>query len=416
MIFLSLIFYPLRFTFSDGQFNVVMLFMYTVGLYGLFEKKPLAGGIGLGVGVITKISPMLVVLYAFFRRNFKLVFVSGLTIIIFCLLSEFFVKKDINYYYKEFVIGKVSSQSDAFGWTDQSFLALIKRIVYAQKLTVSSDTKSLMAYSAVALLLGIFLAIELKVKKGKYNLFIDYFILTIIGVLGTGLTWYHQYTILLLPLFGTAILCFTKISKGRRGVRLAYLIGLLFVYATWFLNMKSSPILIGYLQFNMLYAGVLLLAGLFVLKANQNWLDEDNFVVENFDINKYLIPVFLTFVIIGLCPWNFSQNLKEGRDLARMEAINYMSRVLKSSKAEFKIGESDSFKLSNRVGKGYILFGKGEQDKVLDKMSILYLDPINNFEYKYIFSSTNGINFELKAKLESNKYKDLYGGSFSVIW
>ena len=58
MLFLSLIFYPLRFTFADGQFNVVMLAIFTLGLYyGFYKNKALLGGVSLGLGVITKISP-----------------------------------------------------------------------------------------------------------------------------------------------------------------------------------------------------------------------------------------------------------------------------------------------------------------------------------------------------------------------
>ena len=416
MFFLSLVFYPLRFTFSDGQFNVVMLFVYTLGLYALFKKKPLAGGIGLGIGVVTKISPALIILYALFRKNFKLVFISGLTVLLLSQLSEHFVGKDINYYYKEFVINKVSSQSAPFSWTDQSFLAMVKSVSYSQKLTINSNTKSIISYSFVALLLLIFMIIDMRFKKGKFNLSIDYFILTTIGVLGTGLTWFHQYTILLLPLFGTGILCFTKLDKKMKGIRFGYLLGLVLVYALWFLNMKSSTLISGYLLFNMLYGGVLLLVGLFILKAHQNWLIEDESKVKSLAMDKYLIPLFLTFLIVGLCPWSLSQNLKQGRDLARIEAINYMSGVLKSSDAVFKIGESDSYTLSNRAGKGYILFGKNEQNKVLGKMSILFLDPVNNSKYKYIFSSSNGVNFELKARLESRKYIENYGDLYSVIW
>jgi hypothetical protein len=416
MIFLGLAFYPLRFTFSDGQFNVVMLFIYTLGLYALFKNKSLAGGIGLGIGVITKISPALIVLYALFRRNFKLVIVSGITVLLLSQLSEYFVKKDINYYYKEFVISKVSSQSGPFTWTDQSFLALVKSISYSQKLVIPSNTKSIISYSFVAALILIFAVLELRFKKGSYNIFIDYFILTTIGVLGTGLTWFHQYTILLLPLFGTGILCVTKLQKKLKSIRILYLASLTIVYIMWFLNMKASPITTGFLQFHMLLGGVILLTDLFILKSHQHWFDEHELKTEVFGTDKYLISLFLTFLIIGLCPWNFSQNLKQGRDLARIEAIDYMSGVLKSSGAKFKIGESDSYNLSNRVGKGYILFDKNEQNKVLEKMSILYLDPINNSDFNYVFSSTNGENFELMGKLESVYYRELYGSHYSIVW
>lgn len=70
--------------------------------------------------------------------------------------------------------------------------------------------------------------------------------------------------------------------------------------------------------------------------------------------------------------------------------------------------------MSNRVGKGYIRFGKGEDNKVLDRMYILYEDPINNSTYNYRFKSHSGEDFELKAKMESKKYIDEYGSYYIV--
>ncbi|HQG79082.1 MAG TPA: glycosyltransferase family 87 protein, partial [bacterium] len=54
LLLLSLLFYPLRFTFTDGQFNIVMLAIFTLGLYSLYKNKDVLGGVSLGVGVVTK--------------------------------------------------------------------------------------------------------------------------------------------------------------------------------------------------------------------------------------------------------------------------------------------------------------------------------------------------------------------------
>ena len=416
MLILSLIFYPLRFTFMDGQFNVVMLAIYALGLFAFYKNKPILGGISLGIGSITKISPAIIVGYGAWKKKFNLVMIAGITVILLSLLSEQFVKKDINYYYAKFIIKDVSSQSQGLGPTDQSLLAFIKRIDHEENLNISSTTKSIISYSVVAVLGLAFLVVDLKAKKGKYSLFIDYFILTTIGVIGTGLAWYHQYTILLLPLLGTGLLCFTRFDKKYRKQRIAYFIGLGAVCLSWFFNLKSpyfSPK--GYTQFIMLYGGALLLFGLYLLKINQKWLIEKDFANEySFDAKK-VIPVFIMFLVIGLSPWDFSNLLKEGRDEARVFEINYMSEVLKSRNISFRSESSNSFEMSNRVGKGYIRFGKGQEEKVLNGMSVLYSDPINNKKYNYSFSSTNGTDFELKARLESEKYIDRYGDFYGVV-
>ena len=415
MLLLSLIFYPLRFTFADGQFNVVMLAIFTLGLYGLYKNRPVIGGAGLGLGVITKISPAIALIYGIYKKKFNLVMVAGIVVIVLSLMSESFVRKDINYYYAKFIVKDVSAQSQGLGTTDQSLLALIKRYTHEEDINISSTQKSIISYSVVAFLGLIFFVLDLKAKKGKYNTFIDYFILTVVGVIGTGLAWYHQYTILLLPLLGTAILIFAHFNKKYRVVRFVYLLGIVLVYLSWFMDLRSktfSPE--GYCQFIMLYGGGLLLLGLFFLKINQKWLLEEDLDLTEGYSRKIPFLVFVVALVIGLNPVTLPQVLKEGRDESRVKAIDYMSKVLKEKKVTFKVEESNSFVMSNRVGKGYIRFGKKQEEKVLDKMYILYEDPVNNEEYNYKFISEDGLDFKLGAKLESNLYKSLYGDYYWV--
>ncbi len=254
LLLLSLLFYPLRFTFTDGQFNIVMLAIFTLGLYSLYKNKNVLGGVSLGVGVVTKISPAIILLYGILRKKFKLVLVSGLTVIALSLLAEQFVKKDINYYYAKFIVKDVSSQSSGSDSTDQSLLGLIKRVSRDEKLEITPVQQSLISYLIVGISGLLFFIIDLKTKKGKYTLFIDYFILTTIGVIGTGLAWYHQYAILLLPLLGTAVLIFTHFDKKFKKERLIYIVGITLVYLSWFANLRSKNYFPkNYYQFVMFY-------------------------------------------------------------------------------------------------------------------------------------------------------------------
>jgi hypothetical protein len=255
----------------------------------------------------------------------------------------------------------------------------------------------------------------LKAKRGKYNLFIDYFILTTVGVIGTGLSWYHQYTILVLPLFGAGILVFTRFDKKYKIIRAVYILGIALVYLSWFADLKSdnySPE--QYYQFVMLYGGALFLLGLFILKINQKWLLENDLDLSANFSPKISVVIFLITLIIGLNPFTLSQVLKEARDESRVKAIDYMSGVLRRKKVTFKVEESNSFIMSNRVGKGYIRFGSNEDSKVLDKMHILYEDPINNSTNNYNFKSNSGKDFELKARMESRRYIDNYGDYYTI--
>lgn len=93
MLFLSLIFYPLRFTFSDGQFNVVMLAIFTIGLYSFYKNKPVLGGISLGLGVITKISPAIALIYGILRKKFNIVMVAGSRINLIFVIRAFYQQR-----------------------------------------------------------------------------------------------------------------------------------------------------------------------------------------------------------------------------------------------------------------------------------------------------------------------------------
>jgi len=417
MLLLSLIFYPLRFTFSDGQFNVVILAIFTLGLFALYKNKYLIGGVSLGLGIITKISPAIIILYGILRKKIILVIVAGITVISLSLLAEHFVSKDINYYYAKFIVKDVSSQSKGLDATDQSLLGFIKRFDYENELEMSSITKSFVSYSVVALLGLLFFVFDLISKKGKYNLFIDYFILVTVGVIGTGLAWYHQYTSLILPLFGFGIIVFTRFNKKYKYVRLGYIIGIVLIYLFWFIDIRSSKLLSeGFSQFIMFYGGVLLLIGLYTVKINQKWLVEEDIPKKvSYDMSwKISLTVFFISMFFGLSPLKFFEILKENRDESRVKALDYMSGVLIKKNVSFKVEESNSFIMSNRVGKGYIRFGKGEDSKVLDRMYILYEDPINNSTYNYRFKSHSGEDFELKAKMESKKYIDEYGSYYIV--
>ena len=70
------------------------------------------------------------------------------------------------------------------------------------------------------------------------------------------------------------------------------------------------------------------------------------------------------------------------------------------------------------MDEGYILFKDDEENKVRKSMSILLTDPINNKEYNIKFSSTYSDNqeFKLSTKLESKKFKNMYGEDYEFMY
>ncbi len=130
LLFLLSIFNPAMFTFRDGQLNILLLFIITAGFYLSFIKTTktakFSAGFLYAVGTVTKISPFLLLLYAFYKREYK-VFVSGLAfILIFVVLSGFTLGDGINRYYISHVFKDISKQGGGNMIADQSLNAFIK--------------------------------------------------------------------------------------------------------------------------------------------------------------------------------------------------------------------------------------------------------------------------------------------------
>ncbi len=402
LILAATLYYPVQFTLNDGQLNIVVLFLYAIVLYGISKHKQTITGLGIGLGIITKISPAIILLYLVYKRMFlKVIIITAIFLGALTLGAELFVKQGINYYYVRHVLSKVSNQSGGNAWTDQSLLALIKRV----DLPINKMGESLLSYAFVGLALLCFIYVDRKSKKSNYNLYIDFSLLVTIAVIGTGLTWFHQYTMLLLPLFIFWLLSFRVTSNKASLLGIGFLIYLLTCF-----NLKGK--LFGYLEFNMLYGAFILLLGLLYLKTHQDRIAEIDTDM-SFNIStKAAVSIFLLFFVIGLKPFSFKEHLRESRDKARIQSIDYMGNVLVKKEVKFKAGTANSFTKSNKVDEGFILFADGENSKVYDKISILYIDPINNSDFNFSFESNSGTDVNLSSKLESDKYKAVYGETY----
>ena len=409
-------FFPFQFTILDGQFNIVLLFLLSGSLYSYLSKKNGSSGVLLGIGTITKISPFLLVLYAFWKKRYTTVLLSIVIILVFSALAEIYVKNGVNFYYFRHVVNKVSTQSDG-GWTDQSLLGFIKSVnvdlpvfhIFGPVLT-EDVMKSLVSYVIVGSALIGFLLVDLRKRKSKVGSIVDYSILISIGIIGTGLTWYHQYTMFLLP-----ILCLFFISvfwiKKKYSILFLSLVLVVYLIINQYLGGKA----VGPLHKNMFFGGVLLIFLYMTLKSKPDLVRLKMFdtPLKKIELRKkYFYVVSLIFaagVIAGIQPGELSEKLKEYRDSSRIQQINYMGNVLDETRPHYVIGESNSSIRTEKLDEGYILFAYDEHNKVREKMSILYLDPVNDKTYNYIFRSENGQTFSLNAKMESNKYINIYG-------
>jgi len=414
LLLLAVNFFPITFTLEDGQFNIVLLFIFSLGLYYFeYNKRVLLTVLMISIGIVSKISPGILLFYALIKKKFKLVILSGVSVLFFIILSEVYVESKINLYYFRTVVSKVSEQSSGFGSREQSSLALIKRINSSLPERMPKIYQSVILYSFVLSLISLFVYLEFKRPKSKLNNLINVSLLSFIAVTGTGLTWFHQYSILFLPLIVMLFITFFHLKKYRVYFIFSYLL----VLVLWTVDLFDFFYMKSYLELYMYWAGWVFLVNTIFIKANQKYISDYEIYdlsFEEYKINKYLTFLMITSFLVGMDILNLSENLKMARDESRVKEVNFMSKVLIKNEVKFRVGEANSFSSSNRADRGYILLDQDGFNKIINQMRVLYIDTINNETYNYKFKSENGVGFELSAKLESEEYISRYGEIYSV--
>jgi hypothetical protein len=406
---LALNFYPISFTFRDGQFNIVLLFVFSICLFYFTQQKyKYFLTLLISIGVVSKISPGILLFYSLLKGKFKFILLSIFFVGIFMVLAEIFVQPKINLYYFKTVVSKVAEQSGGLNWTDQSFSSLVKRTNKIYSLKLNKFQQNFIIYTYVVLLISIFLYLERKKEHSVFNEHLNIIILTFISVTGTGLTWFHQYSILFLPLTGMLILSFFYIQKYRK----LFLLIFSLVYLSWFLDLSEYVFPNKYLELNMFWGGLIFVIATFYIKANQHLLSSNRIKFSSFSFDDYKYTFWIVIIgafLVGVRFWEIDSILKESRDATRISQINYIGKKLTKNSLKFQIGESNSFIQNNRIDRGYVLLEKEEFKKIIGETAVLYLDPINSNFYNYKFKSSDGVSFELVTKLESTKFINEYG-------
>lgn len=419
LILLSLS-HPLQFTLSDGQFNIFLLFFIVLAFFFSQKKEifyKVFTGLLLAMGSITKISPFLLLLYFLYKKNLK-VFMSGLiAVLLFLLVSEVVTFKNINAYYLKNVVKDVSAQTMGDGVTDQSVNSFIKKIDFIKPVVTeigrSTHIGRPQIYSFINYLVVLFiLTYFIKVKKvqGEFTNILEYSLLTTIGVLGTGLAWFHQYTILIFPVL---VLIFVSLTNKNYKFLFLSLLSYLMMNSTLYLfisrKLYSLPWFL--IQPILLYGALLMLVMNFHLLKNKS----KTYKIQYDGSFKYFTLVFIfCFLIFSFRLLN-REFFKEERDKTRISNLNYMNKkILKAyalNNGVINTGNFSSESKDTRLYGGWVNFKK--ENTISSQLSSLFVDPVNNNYYHYSFHSEPG-GYYFSSRLESLKYISTYGGKYEV--
>lgn len=243
-------FWPLKFTFLSGQANAIIFFFLSTAFFCYLRKKNALAGLSLALATILKISPALLLLYFLIRRRWRIFLWGIFFILVFSLVAEIGVRwdKSVNWHYFRHVVHHVSDQGGP-NYRDQSLLSFIMfwrgrwdRLYsryfepYFGEFLSGKRFYALINYFVVSLPVVIILALawfSQKTKRCNPRVLLEYSVLLILGVVGSGLCWYHQYAILIFPLL-TSLAFVLGVKPGvPRGVFLALIFA---VFLAWAIN------------------------------------------------------------------------------------------------------------------------------------------------------------------------------------
>ncbi len=199
-------FFPLRNTLVFGQANVTILFLWTLGVYLLARKRPMASGLCFALGTVLKVSPLVAVPLLALRRQWRWLAAYVTGVAAFSGLSIWVLGWQTN---KTWVTAIYPCISSGLGNTNNRSLAgLVDAIVgprYFETLVTATEwpvPHGLSLFSkACSLAIGLgFIFWCWRKRKDSVGLVDELILLPLVYLLAAPFSWQHHFVFALLPL------------------------------------------------------------------------------------------------------------------------------------------------------------------------------------------------------------------------
>ncbi|MFH0863682.1 MAG: glycosyltransferase family 87 protein [Candidatus Gottesmanbacteria bacterium] len=219
---LSVLAFPIKFTFGMGQSNILALFLLLLSFYNWKKDKNIIGGIMLGICI--SIKPILGFFLLFFviYKAKKLIIISLLTLSFFIMISIVYRGIDLYQYYIWQIIPPLLNPGGREVYYNQGLMAFISRHVLIPTIRISLNFFASLLLITISLI-GIY-------KNNKSNIAFAIFFPMVL-LLDT-LSWQHHFVWLLFPF----IIIYNYIIKMQNN-SLKYI--LLFAYILVAINFKQ---------------------------------------------------------------------------------------------------------------------------------------------------------------------------------
>ena len=213
---LLLVFAPAYDTLLSGQINGLVLLCFALGLWGLMDDRPLVTAVGLGVGAALKILPFALVLYLFWRRRWRAAIACCVVLAVLTLACTVLVDGGIWVSYAHHAVALATAKGGLALPPNPSVTGLLSRTLG------STDAVRVVASLLSVVLLG--LTALLCWPRGPFSRWValESSLVVAAVVLAPAFTWFHQLTILVLPI----LVIGDELVSRRRWRSLAALVAL----------------------------------------------------------------------------------------------------------------------------------------------------------------------------------------------
>ena len=180
----SIQYFPVKFTLTLGQINLIILLLITASFYFFRKNRDILSGILLGTATLIKIFPCFLLLFFIKEKKWKTVFSFIITVGVGIGLTLLFFSPSLIIFYFESVAGNLCLQRGEMSYFDQSLNSFLLR------LSVASDVRLLLRI--IFTLTSVFLFLIAKNKSLSYFGLIFSVLLFL-----PSFAWFHHYVILI---------------------------------------------------------------------------------------------------------------------------------------------------------------------------------------------------------------------------
>jgi hypothetical protein len=242
---LAFIYFPVKFTLGMGQINFLVLMFVVFTFYFYIKDKDSYSGIYLGISIVLKLFPVLLLLYFLLLKKYKIFLYAIVVFVSLGGISYLFIKPEINNYYWQHLFSVFSSAPvDYYNQALSGFLARQLDNLHLIGLLRIIISVFFIAFS--------FWIIIKKAKKDYSGKTLGFGLLITLNVFINGYAWQHHFVWLILPF----LIVFFYLKSKKLGLK--YYSSLAISYLLVSGNFKNPSLLPIVFQSHVFFGAILL--------------------------------------------------------------------------------------------------------------------------------------------------------------